>query len=97
MTIIDIERPAVTHEEPAAGRSCAGARRRRTGAAGHRPAAAAPGPPRRPAVRRPGRARSAGRGASPWSVAWVVVMAVGLAVEPAPANPDAPVPSSPTS
>ncbi len=87
MTIIDIERPTVTHEEPTpVGPAPATTDIART--AGQRTAPAAP---RRRLLADLGQPLSRSWGFV-LVAAWVVVVAVGLAVEPAPANPDAPVP-----
>jgi peptidoglycan/LPS O-acetylase OafA/YrhL len=92
MSIIDIERPeahedhapAIATEPPAPSR-----------------AVATPAPPQvsEPTPTAPRRrlfADLAGPLSRNWGivlmVAWVVVVAVGLAIEPAPANPDAPIP-----
>jgi len=84
MTLIDIERPAVTDDD---------------GAAPAPANAPTPAPERAAAVPRPRPERRrlfadlAGPLSRRWGVAlvgaWVVVVAVGLAVEPPPANPDA--------
>jgi hypothetical protein len=83
MTLIDFERPEVSDD-------------RATAAATAPPAPAiAPETPARPPRRRMF-ADLAGPLSRTWGfalvAAWVVVVAVGLAVEPAPVNPDAPVP-----
>ena len=81
MTIIDIERPTVTHEETPVV-----------------PATVVPAPASAAAPRSPRRlfANLGGPLRRSWgitlAVAWVVVVAVGLVVEPAPTNPDAAVP-----
>ncbi len=84
MTIIDIEVPPVTHDDHAPP-------------VAERPApAVVPATAPEPAPRAPRRrlfADLAGPLSLSWAiglaVAWVVVVAVGLAVEPAPVNPDA--------
>ena len=103
MTIIDIERPTVTHDEPGAvvpapeapAPASTVATATRAVASGPVGRAAAPtASPRTPRLRL--FADLGGPLSRTWGVAlvvaWVVVVAVGLMVEPAAADPDAPVP-----
>jgi len=83
MTIIDIERPTVTDAETAPVAPVPVVREAAP--------AADPRPPRRRLFAELGGPLSRSWGLA-LAVAWVVVVAVGMAVEPAPANPDAPVP-----
>ena len=92
MTLIDIERPAVTDDDPRP-------RSPWPPPVAEAPPAPAPPPHAPETAPRPRRRLFADLGAPlsrTWGLAligaWIVVVAVGMAVEPAPVNPDAPVP-----
>jgi hypothetical protein len=97
MTIIDIELPQVTHEdEPTTATAAPPALVRPSGAKAA-PPVVTPAPEAAPrAPRRRLFADMAGPLSGSWviglAVAWVVVVAVGHAVQPVPVDPDAPVP-----
>ena len=91
MTIIDIERPTVTHEEPTAVVPAPANTEISRTAVPTTASAAAPSQPRRRLFADLGGPLSRAWGFA-LVAAWVVVIAVGLAVEPAAVDPDAPVP-----